>query len=393
MLIRNLRLIDGAGDIRDGVDVLVRDGRFAAVGPGLDGDGEVLDAGGATAIPGLIDAHTHLTLDATPEALDNALDLPHAEQAGAAARRAAALLGHGVTTAREVGGVAELSLGLRDAIASGAAPGPRIFTAGAWMTGRDGHGWHVGLHAEGPEEVRQAARRQLDDGADLLKLMVSGGVIGTGHGPGTEQYSEAEVAIAASMAHAEGKRVAAHAHGEPSIRNAVRGGVDTVEHASFVTAELIAEMLERGTFIVPTLAVIHFVIESASEALGEETLQRAREVAAVHRENITAAWRAGVPIAAGTDMGSPFTGPDAIHQEIALLSGIGMTNHEAIQAATLTGARAIGVEDDLGTVRPGRRADLVILDGDPLEDIAATRRIRHLLQDGEWRIRDGAEAV
>ena len=182
--------------------------------------------------------------------------------------------------------------------------------------------------------------------------MVSGGVIGTGHGPGAEQYSEEEVAIVTSLAHAEGKRVAAHAHGEPSIRNAVRGGVDTVEHASFVTAELIGEMLERGTFVVPTLAVIHFVIESASEALGEETLQRAREVAEVHHANISAAWRAGIPIVAGTDMGSPFTGPDAIHEEIARLTGIGMSNHEAIQAATLQGARAVGVEDDLGTVRP-----------------------------------------
>ena len=104
MLIRNLRLIDGAGDIRDGVDVLIRDGRFAGIGPGLDSDGEEVDAGGATAIPGLIDAHTHLTMDATPEALDNALDLPHVEQAGAAAKRAAALLGNGVTTAREGGG-------------------------------------------------------------------------------------------------------------------------------------------------------------------------------------------------------------------------------------------------------------------------------------------------
>ena len=315
------------------------------------------------------------------------------DQLGGAAQRAAALLGHGVTTAREVGGVAALSLELRDSIASGSAPGPRIFTAGAWITGPDGHGWHVGLHAEGPDGVRQAARAQLDDGADLLKLMVSGGVIGTGHGPNTEQYSEEVVAIVTSLAHAEGKRVAAHAHGEQSIRNAVRGGVDTVEHASFVTAELIAEMLERGTFIVPTLAVIHFVIESASEELGEETLQRAREVAEVHHANISAAWRAGVPIVAGTDMGSPFTGPDALHEEIARLTGIGMSNHEAIQAATLQGARAIGVEDDLGTVRPGRRADLLVLDGDPLADITATRRVRHLLQDGAFRIRDGVEVA
>ena len=185
------------------------------------------------------------------------------------------------------------------------------------------------------------------------------------------------------MAHAEGKTVAAHAHGAPSIRNAVLGGVDTVEHASFLTEELIGEMLERGTFIVPTLAVIKIVIEAAGDALGAETVERAHEVAAAHRENIIAAWRAGVPLAAGTDMGSPFTGPDALHDEIAQLAGLGMTAHEAIQAATLQGARVLGLEDDLGTVRPGRRADLLVLDGDPLADLGATRRIRHLLQDGE----------
>ena len=199
--------------------------------------------------------------------------------------------------------------------------------------------------------------------------------------------------IVTAMAHAEGKTVAAHAHGEPSIRNAVLGGVDTVEHASFVTAGLIGEMLERGTAIVPTLAVIRIVIEAAGDALGAETVERAHEVAAAHRENIVAAWRTGVPLAAGTDMGSPFTGPDALHDEIAQLAGLGMTAHEAIRAATLQGARILGLEDEIGTVRPGRRADLLVLDGDPLADLAATRRIRHLLQDGELRVRDGAPVV
>ena len=391
MLIRNLRLIDGAGAVREGVDVRVRDGRFEAVGERLDGNGgPELDAGGATAIPGLIDAHTHLTLDATPRALDRAAELPHAEQAGEAARRAAALLAQGVTTARDVGGVAPVILGLRDAVASGAAAGPRILAAGAWITTPGGHGYLVGALAEGEDEVRSAARGQLDAGADLVKLMVSGGVIGAGRGPDAEQYGEAEVAAAVAVAHAEGKRVAAHAHAANSVRAALRGGVDTVEHASFVTGELLAEALERGAIFVPTFAVIDAV--TGSGLFRGETLERAREVAAVHRERVAVAFRAGVPIAAGTDMGSPFTHPDAIHREIALLADLGMTNHEAIRAATQTGARALGIEDEAGTVEPGRRADLVVLDGDPLADIAATGRVRHLVQDGVLRIRDGAEA-
>ena len=237
------------------------------------------------------------------------------------------------------------------------------------------------------------ARRQLDEGADLLKMMVSGDVVGRGPGPNTEQYSEEEVAVVTSMAHAEGKRVAAHAIGAGGIRNAVRGGIDTVEHGVFLTAELIEEMLERGTYLVPTLAEAHFVGERVSEFLPEEMAQQVQQMFATLHENIRAARRAGVPIAAGTDVGNPFVGPDATHQEIALFTDIGMSHHEAIQAATLLGARAIGVEDDLGTVRPGRRADLLVLDGDPLDDIAATRRIRHLLQDAAFRIRDGVEVA
>ena len=393
MLIRNLRLIDGAGAVREGVDVRIRDGRFAEIGERLGGGGPELDAAGATAAPGLIDAHTHLTLDATPEALDRAAGLPHAEQAGDAARRAAALLAQGVTTARDVGGVAPVILGLRDAIAAGAAPGPRIRAAGAWITAPGGHGWHVGAEAEGAAAVARAARGQLGGGADLIKLMVSGGVIGTGHGPNEEQFGEAEVAAAAALAHAAGKRVAAHAHGEASIRSAIRGGADSVEHASFITPALIAEALERGVVIVPTLAIVRLVVEGADAlGLGAETVGRAREVAAVHRERIAAAHRAGVPIAAGTDMGSPGAGPGAIHRELAELAAAGMTNHEAIRAATRIGALALGLEDDLGTVRPGRRADLLVLDGDPLGDLAALGRIRHLFQDGEPRILDGAEA-
>ena len=391
MLIRNLRLIDGAGDVREGVDVRIDGGRFTEIGPALDGNGPELDAGGATAIPGLIDAHTHLSLDATPQAFEHALEWSHAYQALGAANRAEGLLANGVTTARDVGGVASLILGLRDGVADGLTPGPRIYAAGAWLTATGGHGWPIGIEADGPDAVRRAVREQLKAGADLIKLMASGGVVGPGLGPDAVQFSEEEVAIAAAEAHGAAKTLAAHAHGADSIRNAVRGGVDTVEHGSFLTSELIEEMRERNTFLVPTLAVVPLVLGHAEEAgLEAHTVERGREVAAVQRQNVAAAHRAGIPIVAGTDMGTPFTPPDTIHAEIAALAEIGLTPHEAIQAATLQGARALGLDDELGTVQPGRRADLLVLDGDPLADLAATRRIRHLVQDGELRIRDGA---
>ena len=391
MLIRNLRLIDGTGEVLDGVDVRVRDGRCVEIGARLDGDETLLDAAGATAIPGLVDAHTHLSLDATTGAFEHANAWSHAYQALGAAHRAERLLAHGVTTARDVGGVAPVVFGLRDAVHDGHARGPRIYAAGHWLTATGGHGWPVGREADGPDAVRRAVREELKAGADLVKLMASGGVVGPGLGPNAVQFSEDEVRVAAAEAHGAAKTLAAHAHGAGALANAIRGGVDTVEHGSYLTEQLIAEMLERSIFLVPTLAVVQLILANAEAAgLLGHTLERAQEVAAAHRQNVAAAHRAGVPIVAGTDMGTPFTYPDTIHRELEELVAIGLAPIEAIEAATHRGARALGLEDDFGSVAPGRRADLVVLDGDPLADITATRRIRHVVQDGVVVVRDGA---
>ena len=391
MLIRNLRLIDGTGAVCEGVDVRVRDGRFVEVGAGLEGHATLLDAAGATAIPGLVDAHTHLSLDATPAAFEHATAQSQAYQALGAAHRAEALLAHGVTTARDVGGVAPVVFALRDAVRDGHARGPRIYAAGHWLTATGGHGWPVGHEADGPDAVRRAVREELKAGADLIKLMASGGVVGPGLGPDAVQFSEEEVRIAAAEAHGAARTLAAHAHGTGALANAIRGGVDTVEHGSYLSEELIAEMLARGTHLVPTLAVIQLIIANAEAAgLLGHTLERAQEVAVAHRQNVAAAHRAGVPIVAGTDMGTPFTYADTIHRELEELVAIGLKPLEAIEAATRRGARALALDADLGSVAPGRRADLVVLDGDPLADITATRRIRHVVQDGEVVVRDGA---
>ena len=392
MLLRNLRVIDGLGAVHAGVDIRVQEGRFTEIGAGLvAGSDAVRDLDGLTAIPGLIDAHTHLSLNAAADAMTAAAQQPHAYQAVLTGVRAEALLHQGVTTARDVGGVGpDVIFAVRDAVNAGQIAGPRIFSAGRWITATGGHGWPIGVEADGADAVRRAVREEIKAGADLIKFMASGGVVGPGLGPEASQFTEEELRLGAVEAHGAGLTMAAHAHGEASIRAAVLGGVDTVEHGTYLTEELALAMVDRGTFLVPTLAVIAAILAHAEEAgLDAHTVERAQAVTETHRRSVQRAIRLGITLVAGTDMGAPFTGPDTIHDEIALLQQAGLTPMQALQAATRHAAQALHRDDELGSVCAGLRADLVFLDGDPLADLSATREIRGVLKDGEWAVEMG----
>ena len=385
MLLQHLRLVDGTGELHEDVDLRVRDGRFAEIGAGLaQGSENVEDLGGATVIPGLFDAHTHITLDPTPGSRQ--AERPPTRQALAASKRVAGLLACGVTSARDVGGVGpDVIFAVRDAVRDGDTAGPRIFSAGRWMTATGGHGWDIGVEVDDAAALRKAVRTEIKLGANLIKFMVSGGVLGRGLGPQAVQFSEEEIRIGVTEARGAGLTTAAHAHGEASVQAAIRGGITTVEHGTYLTEALAAEMVEKGIFLTPTLAIITLITDAGEgSGIDPQSLERAHEVGEVQRANIGMAFRAGITLLAGTDMGATFAGPDTIHQEIAELVGIGLSELQAIRAATLEPARALGIDEDLGSVQPGRRADLVVLGADPLADIRNTRSIQRVMKDGAW---------
>lgn len=380
-LLRNAALIDGAGRFEDRADVLVMGGRVAAVGCGLPVPRgvPVVDLDGLTMMPGLIDAHTHLSLDASPTAVSNAASADPLSLALATASRAAALVRLGVTTVRDVGGVGEIVLAVRKAISEGLIEGPRLLAAGRWITSPRGHGWPIGVQAATIEDLIAAVRSQVRSGVDLVKVMVSGGVVGGGPGPDVVQFSAEQLRAMVETAEKAGLGVAAHAHSSDAVRAALEGGVRTIEHATFLTEELAAEIARRGVYLVPTIAVCPKLVNAAT--LDPEIRLRAAEIVSMHHHSVEVAVDQGIVIAAGTDLGVPCIGTDAIHDELDALAAAGLGNDGAIRAATEAAAAALGLAD-VGRLEVGCRADVVVLRDNPLDGLGALRAVEMVMQFG-----------
>jgi imidazolonepropionase-like amidohydrolase len=395
------RVIDGLGTppVEDGY-VLVEAGRIAAVGPmaglpeGAAGPPERVDVEGATVLPGLIDCHAHLVYTGF-RSLEDVDRCPVETAAINAALNAGAVLRAGYTTIRDVGTIGNVAVAVRDAIARGQVPGPRVIASGRIIGPTSGmvdtlpSHWAtccgLGTIVDGPHEMVRAIRRQIKDGVDNLKLGASGVEIGPHAYTWMTTLSEEEVRAAVSEAHRWGRTVAVHCQSYDAAKYALRAGADTIEHGTRLDDEAI-DLFRRGrTVLVPTLSTLMSVIE-----LGERLnlLPKHREEMAVNRplwlDSLRRARAAGVPIAAGGDIGNRFPhGANA--RELQYLVDAGLTPLEAIQAATGTAARALGREDALGSLGPGKAADLLVVDGDPLADIRLLQdhaRIRMVIQGG-----------
>jgi imidazolonepropionase-like amidohydrolase len=350
-----------------------------AVDPGAT----VIDLGAATLMPGMWDVHCHIAGTRSYSPADSLVN-PHDLRVLRAAEDCRKLLWSGFTSARDCGSV--IALSLARAIREGTIPGPNLWASGRIITQTGGHG---DVHflpiemvqnspdtaariADGPDECRRAVREMLRLGADFIKTATSGGVGSEKTHPLDERYTPAEITAITDEAHRFGKRVASHAQGAPGVRNALRCGVDTIEHGYYIDDECISLMLDRGAFFVPTIALLNVFKAAVARPLDMPPwrLRKQQELIAVMETSFRRAYEAGVRIATGPDyFGAPMRAfGDSADEPIAMVQ-YGMRPADAIVAATRTGAECVGVEQDYGTVSKGKFADLVALRGDPLADI------------------------
>jgi imidazolonepropionase-like amidohydrolase len=368
------RVIVGDGRILDHASVLVKDGKILKIalnGMNIPKDAQTIPLDGQTLLPGFIDAHIHICMDGSPDPVAAGLTESPIITTLKAAESARRTLMAGVTTVRDMGGKNGIDFGLRQAIDSGLIPGPRMLISGRLICMTGGHGWQIGLEANGPDEVRKAAREQIKAGVDIVKLMATGGVLTPAVEPGSEQLTEEELRAGVEEAHKAGKKTATHAMGTRGIQNALRAGIDSIEHGVYLDDETVSMMMARNIPLIPTISALYNIETKGIEAgIPAFAVEKTLKVKPFHLESIRMAREAGVLVAAGTDAGTPFNLHGENLGEIKLLVDYGgFSAMGAIEAGTRIAARVLGLEKDLGTVEAGKVADLVLVEGNPLDDI------------------------
>jgi imidazolonepropionase-like amidohydrolase len=387
------RVFDGTGAAVADADVAVVDGLVAEVGVGLDGD-EQVDVGGSTLLPGLFDTHVHVMfghIDAW-----RLMQQPFSFRFYDAIRNLEATLRIGITTVRDAGGA---DLGLKQALEEGIVAGPRLQISITMLsqTGGHGDGWlPSGARAEifaeypgapgsivdGADECRRKVRELVRAGADVIKIATSGGVLSPRDKPQQPGFDVEEIDAIVAEARAAGLWVMSHAQSAEGIKNAVRAGVRSIEHGIYLDDEAIELMLERGAYLVPTLVAPLGVIRAveAGASIPDWAVTKAREVMEAHRDSFRRAVEAGVAVAMGTDAGVVPHGANL--EELQLMADGGMSPEDVLVATTKTAAELMGFGGELGTIEPGKRADLVVVGGDPFDFRDLAGRIERVYQDG-----------
>jgi imidazolonepropionase-like amidohydrolase len=395
------RVFDGTGAPIGPADVAMVDGWIEEVGTGLDGD-EVVEVSGLTLLPGLFDCHVHVLLGHVD--VWRLLQTPFSYRFYDSVRNLEATLQAGITTVRDAGGA---DLGVKQALEEGIVRGPRVQISITMVsqTGGHGDGWlpsggrvqllqeYPGVPSaivDGPDEIRRKVRELVRAGADVIKIATSGGVMSPRDKPQQPGFDAEEIETIVAEARAAGLWVMSHAQSTDGIKSAVRAGVRSIEHGIYLDDEAIGLMLERDAYLVPTLVAPTGVIRAADAGAGipEVAVQKAREVIDAHRDSFRRAVEAGVKIAMGTDSGVTPHGENLA--ELQLMAESGMAPEDVLLATTRTAAELMGLERELGTIEPGKRADVVAVSGDPTDFRDLSDRIERVYQDG--RLVGGAAA-
>ncbi len=395
------RLIDGVSKApRDKVSILIRDDRIVSVEPGFatPAGAQVVDLSTSTVLPGLIDCHDHITASFHKgDPIRNAVTRTNYDDEIDAVNNARAELMAGFTSIRDVGASTPVIMALKKAVNAGEIPGPRMWVSGEPISPTGGHGdpangldpelehphWNDSI-VDSPEAARRVVRTLKREGADLIKILPSGGVMSIGDDPKLQLMADDEIKAVIDTAHGLGMKVAAHAHGEEAINHTVELGVDSIEHGSYADAKSYALMKAHGTYLVPTMLVgarVYLHAKEHPEDLNPSTAEKALVIGPLLKKNLHDAYAAGVKIAFGTDtFGLSAHGENA--DEFAIMVDAGMPPMEAILAATRNAADLIGDSADIGSVQAGRFADLVAVSGDPLRDVTTLEHVQFVMKGG-----------
>jgi len=401
---RNGRIIEGTGKVIEKGTVAIEGKKLAFAGPINkfipSKKDTIFDISGKTILPGLIDCHVHLCFDGTSDPVASFSKEGVPTIALKAARHARLTLEAGVTTVRDLGGKDFIDIAIRDGIESEIIDGPRMICCGKQICITGGHGWEIGREANGENDVREAAREQLKAGANLIKMMATGGIMTKGVDSGSTQFTLEELRAGVQEAQKAGKRTASHAQGTEGIKYSLLAGISSIEHGIFLDDEAVGLMLKKKAYFVPTLSVTHHILRVGRKGgIPAFAVEKARLAMKSHLRSVKKAYKARVPIAFGTDAGTPFNCHGENLKELELLVALGFSPMEAIIAATKTASEVLGLENKIGTLEKGKLADLIVLDGNPLDDIGLLQRkdkILVIMKDGhffKYQLQKGGEGT